>query len=304
MSRRPALLAAICLALIAAPRPVKPESTNDEVDRRVDEITRSPDYDWLRSQDAAGQNGSTPEGGDPEPGGKRSPIGKNKDPGCGYHRAKQPQSPPKEREAPRGKPSGDCGGGVAPRPPSEGGEGCDCGPAFDACECSRALGSCNCAFPGNLGAALGYLLGGLVLALLVFFVVWIIARRASSGEDAQTATLTKDTDPERVSLSKLPQAPLEQMLQRAEAAARRGDFKRAVGWCYLGGIGRLHRAGLIDLRRSTTNLEIVESVRKKNGPHGQTARLIRVFEDIYFGDRQPTEAHWLESRRIAGEDLA
>lgn len=307
MTRRLAALAAMCLAFALTAQSARTDTTdttNKDIEKRVDEITSAPDYDWLRSREEAGPDLKGRPGDAPHSEGRRSPIGEKADPGCGYEHAKQPPPSPGAQEPPRDNSPGDCGGGAGPTPPSgDRGASCDCGPAFQSCECSRALGGCGCALPGNLGAAVGFVLGGLALAFLVFLVVWLVARRENKIDNAQAGSPVENTAPDEVRLSELPQTPFEQIMRQAEAAARRGDFKAAVGWCYLGGIGALHRSGAIDLRRSTTNLEIIESVRKKQGPHRETARLVRIFEDLYFGDRQPTEAHWLESRRIARQDL-
>jgi hypothetical protein len=71
-----------------------------------------------------------------------------------------------------------------------------------------------------------------------------------------------------------------------------------VGFAYLAGIDHLHRSGIVELRRSTTNMQIVDAVARKNGLRQPTQQLVRIFEDLFFGKRPACEAHWEACRDI------
>jgi hypothetical protein len=149
----------------------------------------------------------------------------------------------------------------------------------------------------------GYLLGALALGLLVLLVVRAILRRERAGRDSQVDLVAGAASPEEVRVSRVAHVPAETMLDKARAAAARGDYRQAVGWAYLAGLAALHRGGFVDLGISTTNLGIVDETRRRGGPHGPAARLVRIFEDLFFGARAATEDHWRECRRIAEEEL-
>jgi hypothetical protein len=104
-------------------------------------------------------------------------------------------------------------------------------------------------------------------------------------------------------VSEVAALPADTMMDRAAEAAMMGDYRTAVGWAYLAGISLLHRAGFTDLHVSTTNLAIISSTRRKGGPHEPAARLMRVFEELFFGGRKPAMGHWEECRRIVKEEL-
>lgn len=306
-----ALAALVCLGLLAPTISAGDRPDNDQVGRQVDDITKPPDYDWLR-QHGQGTGSGSPSG---KPLGKARPAARRGEPrerdeGCDY----QPEPQGDDDRAPANKPEGHggCGGGPAPGSGTGGGGSAsapprapDCGcdaPAPD-CGCDRAIGSCGgCPGIGASVAPLGYLLGAAALALIVFFVVRAIVRRDRSPDKAIAAT-DDAASPEEVRLSQLAAVPVETMMERAAAAAAAGDYKIAVGWAYLAGISNVHEAGLTPLDQATTNWTIVENVRRRQGPHAAVASLVRVFEDLFFGGRTAEARHWEAARRIVEEDL-
>ena len=303
-----ALAALVALSLLAPTISAEDKPTNDQIDRQVDEITRPPDYDWLRQPGQGGVQGepTSRRTGKARSGGRRAEQ-PQRDQGCDYG----PKPQEKDRQ-PANKPegSGGCGGGPAPgsqgggtagAPPSSPDCGCDT-PAPD-CGCDRAIGSCGgCPGIGASVAPLGYLLGAAALALLVFFVVRAIVRR-DRRPDAVIAAIGDGGSPEDVRLSRLDLVPAATMMERAAAAAAAGDFKIAVGWAYLTGISNVHEAGFTSLEQSTTNWTIVENTRRRQGPHAAVASLVRVFEDLFFGGRQAEARHWDAARRIVEVEL-
>lgn len=330
MIRRSAeLLAAAQIAFTAATALAGEPSTNQEVERSIEEITKPPPYDWLRgprldARAGPGERADRPvreEGREPRPRRQRPEQGDS----CGYEPEQQGDGKPGSSDVPdRPRPEGEgCSSGPAPggevetvpQGGSAGGDGagCGCDRALGDCGCDRTLGDCGCdravgSAPscGGLagaGAGLGYVLGAVALGLIVFLVVRAILRRDKSRGDDSIETDVDAASPEDLRVSEVAAMPAVTMMDRAAQAAMMGDYRTAVGWAYLAGISSLHRAGFTDLRVSTSNLAIVSSTRHRGGPHEQTSRLIRVFEELFFGGREAKMGHWEECRKIVQEEL-
>ncbi len=289
MKRRPAtIILALMLIWGVVPGLTAEPSDNSEVEKKVDEITAGHEYDWLRQP--AGSPGESTQ--------KRS----------------EPRRGRYSRRANSPSEGGGCGFRVGPAvTPSEAKEpGCDNDNTPGSCDCEETVGKCDagstpgsCQFRGfsGIGSSLGYALAGLLLAAIIFFVVSAILSRDRTNAVVVPTNEEEISSPEEMRLTQVPATSTEKMMQLAEDSAERGDFKQAVGWTYLAGIGSLHRAGQIDLRLSTTNLEIVETVRSKGGPHSSTGHLVRIFEDLFFGEREPTSEHWYACRKIVEEEF-
>jgi hypothetical protein len=301
-----ALAALVCLAVLSPTISAGDPPTNDQVGRQVDEITKPPDYDWLRGpEQGAGEAGGQKR--KPGAGAARARRGDQPRPDDGCDYSPKPQG---DDRKPANKPEGHggCGGGPAPgaqgggtagTPP--GGPGCGCDAPAPDCGCDRAIGSCGCPGVGGAVGSLGYLLGAAVLALIVFFVVRAILRRDKPADAA--IAVADGGRPEEVRLSRIPAVPAATMMERAAAAAAAGDFRTAVGWAYLAGISNVHAAGFTPLDQSTTNWTIVEHTRRRQGPHAAVASLVRVFEDLFFGGRSAEARHWEAARRIVEVEL-
>jgi hypothetical protein len=323
----------LSFAAVAAAQDVQPAPapSNQDVENNIEEITKPPDYDWLRGprvdrSAGKGRPGDRP----PRTTKKPSPVRQERAEGrdsCGYE--PEQQGGPGDGPAPRDRPLPEgegCGSGPAPgggEVPSEtGGGGCGgdspgggCGAegALGDCGCDKTIGDCGCdrvggspASCGGLGAVgsgLGYVLGVVALGLIVFLIVRAILRRDRSSKDEGLDEGADIEAPEEMRVSEVAAMPAETMMERAARAAAEGDYRTAVGWSYLAGIASLHQAGFADLKISTTNLAIVSSTKRKGGPHGAAARLIRVFEELFFGGREALLAHWEECRRIVEKEL-
>jgi hypothetical protein len=320
----------LALALVALPAALFAEEApdGDPVGRDIDEITRPPAYDWLRDPRRAPDDGEgARRAGRPRPEGEgrpRRPRTGDGEGACDYRPA--PGKPPGDgagKKDPAAGPAEGCGAGQAPgasgpatAPDGDGSAGCagergggcgrgegGCGRGPGDCACDRQVGACGCGGIGRAVAPVGYLFAALALGLLVLLVVRAILRRERKGRDSSIGIVAAAEAPEQVRVSQVADVPAETMLDKARAAAARGDFRGAVGWSYLAGLALLHRAGLADLAISTTNSKVIEETRRRGGPHAVAARLVRVFEDLFFGARPATDDHWRECRRIVEEEL-
>ncbi len=323
MNRRARLAIALC-AFFLPPDAAGGEGapTNEEVGRNIEEITEPPEYDWLRRPSREGSDGA---GSDAKPNRAKHPEPRrssDQDGSCDFGPPRRegkrgPDDPPRLPEQGQGcggVPSG--GGPSEPGSPSERGgcsrSGAGCGADPEGCcpgsspgaGCSSGPGGCGgCGGAGAVLTPLGYIVAATGLALLVFLVARAILRRGEGGE-GERAIQPAGGEPEEVRVSQVADLASETLMDKAARAAAEGRFRAAVGWSYLAGLSMLHRGGFADLRRSTTNLELVDSTRRRGGPHLAATRLVRVFEDVFFGDRPAGEAQWAECRSIVEEKLA
>lgn len=286
MMLRPARLVLICLMLILF-WPDAGASTPEAagVDDKIDRITEPPEYDWLRQNGAGGGDdvGSNGEIGASADRNARTTANASD---CGFSPSASPAT--KREVPPPDSPS--CG-----KRPS----GCSRSPA-GSCNCGSPIGACSAPGIGAM-SSIGYLLVGLFLAFLVGLVVAAIVKRRHRGPAEETADAGDIQSPSDVRPSQVPVYSVSAIMARAHAAAGEGNFKNAVGFAYLAGIDHLHRLGLVDLRRSTTNMEIVAAVARSNGLKAPTARLVRVFEDLFFGGHVAGREHWETCRSIVEE---
>lgn len=321
----PSLAVAISIANAGAALGAEP-STNSEVERNIDRITEPPPYDWLRGPRPEARDGVDDPGDRPARGDRRKPRPARNQPesseSCDYEPQQQDDGKPDVPD--RAPPEGEgCSSGPAPGGGVEtgggsggvesGGGGCGGDGSGSACGCDRTIGDCGCGDTvgsppgcGGLGAAgagIGYVLGAVALGLIVFLVVRAILRRDKSRPDEEIGEQVEMTSPEEMRVSEVAALPAVTMMDRAAQAAMMGDYRTAVGWAYLAGISSLHRAGFTDLHLSTTNLAIITSTRRNGGPHEPTSRLVRVFEELFFGGREPKLGHWEECRKIVEEEL-
>ncbi len=284
--------AALVVIAFVAPQLLADTPDNEAVGEKIDRITEPPDYDWLRApRQSRLRSGSRPRRGRAMEGEGRPVKSRKKrdggSDGCGYQPETSKRELPPEANRPSG--GGGCGGGCGSSP----GTGCGCG---------DAIGSCNCGALGGMATPFGYLLAAVALGLIIFLIARAIMAR-EKRMDQDIMDIEGPIDPRAVRISEVSAYSADTMMERAMQAAANGDFKTAVGWAYLSGISRLHRAGYTALDHSTTNWTIVASTKKKKGPHEAAGRLMRVFEDLFFGAREPREEHWRQCAKIVEEEL-
>lgn len=281
MIARPARVALVGLLLVmfgpgltaSRPHPV-------EVDEKIDRITAPPEYDWLRQKgDAAGApaRGANTKGKPSDVSGRTAEEG-----GCDFS--------PSIAASPLAEDEPSC---------QRGRSDCDTSPV-GACDCGAPVGGCSGAGVGAL-SPVGYLvIGGALCVILALGVSALLGRRVREPDAASAAEEGFDS-PESIRPSSIPSFSVASLMARGRDAAERGDFKSAVGFAYLAGLDHLHRAGVLDLRRSTTNLEVASAAARVKGLKAPTTALLRVFEELFFGGRHPTPTHWETCRQIVEE---
>ena len=289
MMLRPARLALLWLVLFLL-WPTRHASTTEtpEVDDKIDRITEPPEYDWLRGKSGPAENDAPSDGEGARAKGSASAKPRG-DRGCDFSPSISP--PPGNQASPSASRS--CGG--TPADCSRSGVG--------SCDCSAPIGSCGASGIGVL-SSVGYLMVGVFLALLIGLTAAAIIKRRQRETEETVLSADEIRAPGDVRPSEVPKFSVSAMMDRARAAASSGDYKNAVGFAYLAGIDHLHRAGLVDLRRSTTNQQIADAVARLNGLHPAVKTLIRVFEDLFFGAYRAGPDHWETCRQIVEEAFA
>ncbi|MBN2525747.1 MAG: hypothetical protein JXR76_05075 [Deltaproteobacteria bacterium] len=265
---------------------------NSKVTKEVDDITADSGYRWLREGDAR-RSGDLQKGrfsGKGGPGGKGGgmPDAESSE-GCSFEPNFQDWDPP-EADADDG-----CGNSDSPD--------CACDPDIGSCNCDPTIGNCGACVPSP-GALvpLGYLLGGLVLAVIVFFVVRALILRMPS-EDTPLNMEDVDFDEEDMRVSRIHRVDPASLLDRANEAARTGDYKRAVGYLYLLSLSILSRGGIVELEKSTTNWNILRQTFKNGGPDVAMKIIVRHFEDLFFGNKSPTFERYEQVRQNVTSSL-
>ncbi|MCU0662006.1 MAG: DUF4129 domain-containing protein [Myxococcota bacterium] len=291
----------LCGRLAAQPLP-----DNGHIEKDLERITSAPDYDWLRRKHEPsldrGSRGPVSEEGNEGDASSGLPDDSVED--CGYGPA--PQDKLDKRHSEEEGQGGGCGK-ATPGSGSDKGGGCErrtqscegCGPS-PTCHWGPGLPACGCA---GVGTVTGYMLAGLLVTVLLLMLLYSLSRRSLRRPATVHSLDLDEARPQDVRISELPEAPLDTMLNRADEAAAEGDYKTAVGWCYLAGLAALHRLGRIDLRRSATNMEFLETVRRRGGNFEAARSLVRTFEDLFFGGRSARQEHYFECKEIVEKRL-
>lgn len=81
---------------------------------------------------------------------------------------------------------------------------------------------------------------------------------------------------------------VERLLRRAQEAAHRGDFARAVEDAYAALLRRLDGAGLIDIHPSRTNGDYVRALRDRPELRASVRDIVRDVERVQFGAEPPS----------------
>lgn len=254
----------------------KPMPEQDQIAKKIDEITQSADYEWLREEEISKEAAEGSQAGTARAKARSRYL--QNDPqsgGCGYRMGPPIEKKPAKRQSCNNDTPGSC----------ENNSIGDCGFHPQAPSCGDfSIGSSQTIF--------GYILGILLLIFLLYFVIWSVKRAEGSTGIKKLKSPQGIREPDKPSLREAVVIPPIELLQRAKDAAGRADYKTAVGRAYLASLGMLHQAGKVNLISSTTNYEIVQTVKRNGGPHLATEKVIGVFEEVFFGGRKPTAVHW------------
>ncbi|MBN2343106.1 MAG: DUF4129 domain-containing protein [Deltaproteobacteria bacterium] len=278
----------LCPVLAAVPG----SPSNDKVDREVDEIIKDPQYNWLREGGKEASSAKPPHHKGKHGGAGAGEVSEMPEAGdgCSFEPDFRDLDPPEDQPSDSG-----CGNSEPPD--------CDCAPDLGNCACDPVIGNCGaCAPSASTMVPIGYAVGIAALLLIIFFVVKALIRQLPEA-DTPLEEVDEEIEPDHIRVSRIHQWNADDLLSRAREAAVRGDFKAAVGFIYLSAISALSKNGYVALERSTTNWHIVQQTRTNGGPTQAVDRVIRHFEDLFFGNREATRERYDDCLLLVETDL-
>ena len=135
----------------------------------------------------------------------------------------------------------------------------------------------------------------LLVAVVIGFFVAILAKYLVTHlRDKQQLQKTPATSNEdAISFSRAPgELAADEYERRAMQAAESGDFKLAIGALQLGAMSWIERAGLIRFREGLTNRDYLRAIWRKTDQRTAFSKMVRIFELVFFGRREATEARY------------
>jgi hypothetical protein len=89
--------------------------------------------------------------------------------------------------------------------------------------------------------------------------------------------------------------PADVYLAQARRLAENGQYKEAVVQLLLGAMSRVERAGWVRFRRGMTVRDYLRSINQYPAAYKGFRSIVRVFEPLSFGRREPTSDHFDKS---------
>ncbi|MGA3295701.1 MAG: DUF4129 domain-containing protein [Candidatus Acidiferrales bacterium] len=131
----------------------------------------------------------------------------------------------------------------------------------------------------SIGGMIAWILIGLSVLLMVFWVVRFFIRGAAQPEmDLEGASR--------------PGKDWRDWLRAARTAAERGDYRAAIHAAYWAAVARLEESNLLPQDRSRTPRESLRLIRRESAEYAPLAQLTRRFELVWYGYRSATETDW------------
>jgi hypothetical protein len=148
-----------------------------------------------------------------------------------------------------------------------------------------------------VGAMFHYLAWG-ILAVICGLIMWLIIKaireyerpRAYAKGNSNGADLL-DLEPAQAPGN----LPADVYLGQARKLAEQGRYREAVVQLLLGAMSRVERAGWVRFRQGMTVRDYLRGIHQFPAAHQGFRSIIRVFEPLAFGRREPTLAHFEQS---------
>lgn len=137
-----------------------------------------------------------------------------------------------------------------------------------------------------------------ILAVICGLIVWLIGKAILEFERPTAfvpggATLGSALDLEP---SRAPgDLPADVYVTQARKLAEQGLFREAVVQLLMGAMSRVERAGWIRFRQGMTVRDYLRGVQQHPAAHQGMRSIVRVFEPLTFGRREPTQEHFDKS---------
>lgn len=134
-----------------------------------------------------------------------------------------------------------------------------------------------------------FLIVGAGIALIVRAIANHLSWRKKKDEEPEEAQVQQTEAQAIVPERRGPvETDVERLLRRAQEAAQRGDFTRAVEDAYAALLRRLDGAGLIEIHPSRTNGDYVRALRDRPELRTNVRDIVRDVERVQFGAEAPS----------------
>lgn len=145
--------------------------------------------------------------------------------------------------------------------------------------------------------AVFHILAWAILAIICGMIGWLIVKAIRERERPFAFARGSDSAP----LLDLEPAqapgdfPADVYVTQALRLAEEGRYREAVVQLVLGAMSRVERAGWVRFRRGMTVRDYLRSLYEHPAAHQGFHAIVRVFEPVTFGRREPTRAHFDQS---------
>lgn len=137
----------------------------------------------------------------------------------------------------------------------------------------------------------------ILIALILGFIVVVVRSLLKNFSEESAADKDPDAPPPDAAAKAAEAAPrgpvetdVERLLNRARAAAARGDHARAIDDAYAALLRRLDGDGLIDIHPSRTNGDYVRALSDRPDLKRAVRDVVRDVERVQFGSSPPSES--------------
>jgi hypothetical protein len=137
----------------------------------------------------------------------------------------------------------------------------------------------------------------IVLGVVVAFLVYTIAKqsmgqRAPDKEEAVEVVTEAPEDPALV-MARIVETDVQRLLERARAAAARGDYEGGIGDAYAALLRKLEGAGVVTVESHRTNGDHVRDVARQNPAlRPRMQAVVGNVEEVQFGGGAPSDSRF------------
>lgn len=134
-----------------------------------------------------------------------------------------------------------------------------------------------------------------ILAVICGLIVWLIGKAILEFE--RPASLVPVTGDSGSALDLEPsrapgELPADVYITHARKLAEQGQYREAVVQLLLGAMSRVERAGWVRFRRGMTVRDYLRGIHQHPAAYQGMRSIVRVFEPLTFGRREPTQEHF------------
>lgn len=164
-------------------------------------------------------------------------------------------------------------------------------------ESSLAMPAPNVSALARVVGAVFHILAWAILTIICGMILWLIIKAIRERE--RPLAFAKFDDGKEILDLEPAQAPgdfpADVYVAQALRLAEEGRYREAVVQLVLGAMSRVERAGWVRFRRGMTVRDYLRSLYDHPAAHQGFHSIVRVFEPVTFGRREPTREHFDQS---------